>query len=291
MKETVLITGGNGFVAKHISQLLEKDYQVRFLTREPQAPNQYSWDIPQKQIDGKALEGVDYIIHLSGSKIYDGKPLTEEKKQMARDTRIGAAELILSRLEERKQSLKAFISASSMDYYDYTDQQLAIDERGNQGNDFGAILAEDWEKAADRFKEKKVAERVVKLRFSTVLGKEGGMFAGMKNRLAKDPETYKDAQGNAYFPWVHIDDLGKMFLFAMQNKTLEGVFNTATPEATNQAIVKKLMYFIDQHKAEDFKQLNPSYEGKFMSSAKIVQAGFRFTFADIKSALQDLMQK
>jgi NAD dependent epimerase/dehydratase family enzyme len=55
MKEIILITGANGLVAKELSEKLEKDYTVRFLTRKKQNSNDFEWDIKKGTIDEKAL--------------------------------------------------------------------------------------------------------------------------------------------------------------------------------------------------------------------------------------------
>ncbi|RLZ11528.1 pirin family protein [Faecalibacter macacae] len=69
MKNTVLITGANSFIAKHIIPILSEKYQLKFLTRNPKLENEFQWDFENKTIDEKALDNVDYIIHLA----YKGK--------------------------------------------------------------------------------------------------------------------------------------------------------------------------------------------------------------------------
>lgn len=69
MKNTVLITGANSFIAKHIIPILSEKYQLKFLTRNPKLENEFQWDVENKTIDEKALDNVDYIIHLA----YKGK--------------------------------------------------------------------------------------------------------------------------------------------------------------------------------------------------------------------------
>lgn len=292
MKEIVLITGANGMVAAHTARMLmfNGKYEIRFLTREPRQVNDYKWDIANKSIDEKALEGVDYIIHLAGSKLNDGTPLTEERQKLVWDTRIGASELLLEKLKSKSQKLKAFISASAMGYYSFSDRTLAIDETGNKGSDFSAILSVGWEKAADQFKIQGVAERVVKLRISFVLGKEGGIFPNLRKRVVTHPQQASNINGSSYFPWVHADDMGGMFAFAVENNELDGVFNTTAPEVTTREAILKLMYYLNEQDNTSFNLLDTSYNGQHLTSAKIIKAGYQFKFPDIKSALKDLMK-
>ncbi|MGE4514393.1 MAG: TIGR01777 family protein, partial [Chryseobacterium sp.] len=55
MKEIVLITGASGLIARELSEILKKDYIVRFLTREKKNENKFEWNINEKTIDEKAF--------------------------------------------------------------------------------------------------------------------------------------------------------------------------------------------------------------------------------------------
>lgn len=290
MKEIVLITGANGLVANQTAKILNDKYEIRFLTRNPNRANEYKWNIADKYIDDQALDKIDYIIHLAGSKLNDGTPLTEERKKLVWDTRIGASELLLEKLKDRNQKLKAFISASALGYYSFSDKTLAIDENGSKGNDFSAILSDGWEKAADKFKIQHVAERVVKLRISLVLGNEGGVFPDFKEQVSVYSHRLRYINGVTCFPWVHVDDMGGMFAYAVENSSLNGVFNTTAPESTTQESILKLMYYLKEQDTTSFNALDTSYNGQHLTSEKIIKAGYKFRFPDIKSALKDLLK-
>jgi NAD dependent epimerase/dehydratase family enzyme len=132
-KETVLITGANSFIAQKLITLLKDNYHLKFLTRTPLKPNEYSWNVTDKILDEKALDDVQYIVHLAGSKLNDGTPLTPERKKLVYDSRIGAADLIRDTLKKRNQKIKSFISASAIGYYGFGDTTLEIDENGQKG--------------------------------------------------------------------------------------------------------------------------------------------------------------
>lgn len=290
MKETVLITGANGMIAAHTAKALqEQQYEIRFLTREPSRSNEFKWDVANRYIDEKALEGVSYIIHLAGSKLNDGTPLTDERKKLVWNTRVGASMLLLDTIKAKNIRLKAFISASALGYYSFSDNTRAIDESGNQGRDFSAFLSAGWEKAADLFKSEGLAERVVKLRVCLVLGKESSLFRSFRKQLLAYPPGFRHSRGATYSPWVHADDIGRMFAYAVTNSQLNGVFNTTAPEVTSQQVIFKLMYYLYEKDLASFQATDVSYNGKYLTSAKIAKAGFVFKYPDIKSALTDLM--
>jgi uncharacterized protein (TIGR01777 family) len=289
MKDTVLITGANSFIAKHIIPLLADDYNLKMLSRNPVAENEYYWNLEKNEIDERSLDDVNYIIHLAGSKLNDGTPLTAERAKLVRDSRIGATEFLLEKLKIRGQKLKALISASALGFYGFTDNKLEIDEDGEMGSGFAAQLSNDWEKAADLFTVSGIADRVVKLRVCLVLGNEGGIFKDFKTMLTTQPQLLKNSVGNTYFPWVHVDDMAGMFAYGVTNSKLEGVFNTTAPIATTKEVIFKQMYALSTKNTELFNQTDTSYNGQFLSSAKIVNEGFKFKYPSINEALKNLI--
>lgn len=290
MKETVLITGASGLIATHIVKLLSDSYEVKLLTRNPSKANEYKWDLDKKYIDDKALENIDYIIHTAGAKLNDGTPLTPERQKLIWDTRIGASDFLLEKLQESGRKLKAFVSASALGYYSFADNKIALDEDSQMGTAFEAVLSEGWEKAADRFKTAGIAQRVVKLRVSLVLGNEGGIFPVFKNMLKSQPEAFRSIEGYTYFPWVHVRDMAGMFAYGVTNNNLDGVFNTTAPGlATKEGIFRK-MYYLMQNDTTGFDKVDASYNGQHLTSDKIVKAGYEFQFPDIDSSLKDLIQ-
>lgn len=75
MSKTVLLTGGTGTIGTRLTQLLQQQgYQVTYLSREAKPVSGvtvYQWDIRKGQIDPKAIQTADYIVHLAGAGIAD----------------------------------------------------------------------------------------------------------------------------------------------------------------------------------------------------------------------------
>lgn len=149
MKKTVLITGANSFIAQHLIPQLNPHYEIKLLTCQPKAANEFEWNVAKGYIDENTLDDVSYIVHLAGSRLNDGTPLTEERKQLVYESRIGAADLIREKLKARNKKIISFVSVSAIGYYGFQDQTLTIDENGKKGIGFAADLSADWEKAAD----------------------------------------------------------------------------------------------------------------------------------------------
>lgn len=284
MKNTVLITGANSFIAKHIIPILSEKYQLKFLTRNPKLENEFQWDVENKTIDEKALDNVDYIIHLAGAKLNDGTPLTDERKRLIYDSRIGAANLLREKLIARNQKIKGFVSASAIGYYGYHDDQLEIDENGKRGIGFAADLSNDWEKAADKFKTDNVAINVAKIRVSIVLGKEGGIFPVYVSILKQNPSIVFDGNLQSV-PWNHVKDMAGIFAYAVEHD-LDGVYNSVAPNPASQLNIYQAIS--NELELNDNQKLKP-FQGKHLVANKIQDAGFRFKFPDIESAVKDIL--
>lgn len=284
-KETVLITGANSFIAKHLIPILQENYHIKLLTRTPKAPNEYFWNIGEKQINEKALNNVQHIIHLAGSKLNDGTPLTEERKALVYESRIGAADLLRKKLAERNQKITSFVSASAIGYYGFFENDfLEIDENGQKGYGFAADLSADWEKAADRFKEDKIAEYVAKIRVSIVLGNEGGIFPLYKNIVQNNPKIVLQHNQTAV-PWNHVSDMAVIFAFAVQHR-LNGVYNSVAPQpASQQDIYKAISNTLHLN---EWLEIKP-FKEQHLVSYKIQEAGFVFKYPNIEQAVTNML--
>ena len=284
MKETVLITGANSFIASHIIPLMESKYRLKFLTRSPKNANEYQWDVHNQILQEGALDDVQYIIHLAGSKLNDGSPLTEERKALVYESRIGAANFLRNELKRRNQTIKSFVSASAIGYYGYQDSTLTIDENGKKGIGFAADLSDDWEKAADQWKIDGTAEHVAKIRVSIVLGNNGGIFPMYKNIVQQNPNVLSQPN-SSYVSWNHVEDMAGIFAFAVENQ-LDGVYNSVALPASQHDIFTAIA-----NELSNEKQNIAPFSGQHLISKKIENEGYVFKYPTIASAVKQLLSK
>lgn len=257
---------------------------MKFLTRTPKTTNEFQWDVHNKTIQEGALDDVKYIIHLAGSKLNDGTPLTAERQQLVYESRIGAADFLREELKKRKQTIASFVCASAIGYYGYQDHSLEIDENGQKGMGFAANLSDDWEKAADRWKEDGTAKHVAKIRVSIVLGNNGGIFPMYKNLVAQNPNIASQPN-ESYVPWNHVEDMAGIFAFAVKNH-LNGVYNSVALPASQQDI----FVAISNELGGTSKEILP-FSGQHLVSKKIQNEGYIFKYPTIYAAVKQLMQK
>ncbi|WP_312076051.1 TIGR01777 family oxidoreductase [Chryseobacterium sp.] len=299
MKETVLITGAGGSIARKLAERLQSEFEVRFLTRKKKNPNDFEWNLTNKIIDEKAFENVSHIIHLAGANIAE-KRWTDERKKEIISSRTDSAQLLLDILKKKNIKLKSFISASGINYYGTETTEKIFTENDAAGNDFLSEVVVLWEKAADQFSEQNLAERVVKVRTAVVLSNEEGalpkMSAPVKFGIGSPIGT-----GKQYMPWIHIDDICGIYEFALKNNSVSGAYNAVAPEhTTNKNLTEKIAKIL---KKPLFMPNVPAFalkllfgelsvallEGSRASSEKIEKEGFTFKFPKLEMALQKLL--
>jgi uncharacterized protein (TIGR01777 family) len=301
MKEIILITGAGGLIARELSKRLEKDFTIRFLTRNKKHDNEFEWNIKEKTIDATALDGVSHIIHLAGANISE-KRWTDERKKELISSRVDSADLILRTLQQKKITLKSFISASGINYYGTKTTDTIFTENDGPGNDFLSEVVVLWERAADQFKEQNLVERIVKIRTAVVLSEKDGALKKMLPTIQMGSGSPLGS-GKQYMPWIHIEDICSIYEFALKNSDINGAFNAVSPQhTTNEDLTKKIAQVV---KKPLFMPNVPGFvlklifgeladallEGSRASAEKIQKAGFQFKFPDLKAALENLLHK
>ncbi|MGB3616695.1 MAG: TIGR01777 family oxidoreductase [Catalinimonas sp.] len=297
---TVLITGGTGLIGTRLTTLLLRGgHKVRHLSRRPNADAPvptYGWNPTAGEMDERALDGVDALVHLAGAGVADGR-WTDRRKRIIVDSRVETAKLLHTTLQKRHQRLRAFVSASAVGYYGGDTGDVLLPETAPVGQDFLAYVSERWEAAADLFADH--SDRVVKLRIGVVLSDEGGALP----RLAQPARLGLGAplgSGQQYLPWIHLADVARMFAFALEQE-IEGIYNAVGPapqpnDAFSRAVSEVLgrPYFLPPVPAVLMRLALGEMAavvlgGNRVSSEKIEAAGFRFQHPELGGALRDLL--
>ncbi|KIC63919.1 TIGR01777 family oxidoreductase [Chryseobacterium taiwanense] len=301
MKEIVVITGAGGLIAQELSKKIGNDYEVRFLTRNKKHENEYEWNVKNGTIDEAALENAFHIIHLAGANISE-KRWTPERKLELISSRVDSVKLLSDTLKKKNIKLKSFISASGINYYGTKTTEKIFSENDLPGNDFLSEVVILWEKAADEFEVKNLAERVVKIRTAVVLSEKEG---ALKKMLPPIQYYIGSALGTGkqYMPWIHIKDICSIYEFALKNSHVNGAYNANSPEhTTNENLTRKIANVIKKPlfmpnvpgfvlKLIFGELANALLEGSRASSQKIQDAGFRFEFSNLQESLEDLLLK
>ncbi len=305
MPKTILITGGTGLIGSELTkQLLAKGHTVRYLSRNPGKTDQieaFKWDIKNNEIDDAAFQGVDTIVHLAGAGIAD-KKWTKERKKVILESRTKSTELLSSKLKSLTHEVRSFVSASAIGYYGYDTGGVLKKEDSRFGDDFLATVTKEWEASVDELSKNNPGLRVAKLRIGIVLSEKGGALA----ELAKPIKYLVGAplgSGQQYMSWIHIEDLAGMFVHAIENNDLKGVYNAVAPNpVTNKEVTKaaaKAMgkpLFLPNVPGFVLKLVlgemaSMVLGGSKVSSEKIEASGYNYKFKQLQPAIDDLLKR
>ncbi len=302
--KTILITGGSGMVGRRLSALLiEKGYKVIWLSRERYVKGEiprYRWDYRKGEIDTEAVEQADVIIHLAGSNLADGS-WTRLKKQKIVESRVQTARLLLETVKGMDKKPEAFISASAAGFYGQKTREWVFTEKDNPaGNDFLSRTCRKWEAEAFRF-HNELDIRTVAIRTGFVISRESEGFGKMllPTRFGLGAPL---GSGRQYLSWIHIDDLCRLYLKAVEDSSMQGVYNAVAPEfITNAGFMKTLA---KEMKRPFFMPPVPAFllhllmgqaadmilYGSRISSQKVLDEGYEFTYPTAKEAIAAILQ-
>ena len=305
--ETVLITGGTGMVGKAITtHLLAKEYKVIILTRQlPVTKNKVSaveyalWDVNAQTIDITALQKADYIIHLAGAGVVD-KKWTPAYKLEIQNSRTESSKLIIHTLNNNVNKVKTIVGASAIGWYgeDTFTHEKSFVETDKAAAGFLGETCQLWEQSIEPVEA--LQKRLVKLRIGIVLSNDGGALAEFKKPIRLGVAGIL-GNGKQIVSWIHIDDLCRLFINALENDQLSGSYNAVAPApVTNKTLTIELA---KKMKGKFFIPLHvPAFILKVMlgdrsievlksvtvSSEKIVKTGFTFLYPTINLALKQL---
>ena len=283
--------------------LLEQGYTVSHLSRSPgddASPiTTYLWDIQQKYINPEAIPRADYIVHLAGAGVADQR-WTDQRKQVILNSRIESTRLLHDTLAEQGSSnVKAFVSASAIGVYGTDTGDTLLTEESPAARDFLAEVVVQWEAAVDTIQA--LGIRTVKHRIGIVLSNQGGALSPVA-RTVRWGVGAPLGSGEQYMSWIHIDDLCRLFIHALENDSLAGVYNAVGPQpVTNRELTQATARVLHRPlwlpnvpafalKAALGELSSVVLGGNRVSSQKIEDAGFEHKFNKIEVALADLLK-
>ena len=288
----ILIAGGTGLIGKRLTTYLESTENVVFiLTRKPTASNHIFWNPSTHEIDTTKLGTITHLINLCGASLA-GKRWSNAYKKELLDSRIQPAQFLLENIQYFPK-LSHYITASGINCYPLN-QAKVYTETDGFGTDFVSQLVKQWEETSELFSPHCL---VSKIRISPVLDKKGGALVEiMKPIQAGFGAALGD--GNQAMPWIHYEDLARIFDFVLQHQ-LAGAFNAVAETSTNkeftaicaESISKKIWLpnlpaFMVKLLFGEMSML--LLEGVQASHEKLTKAGFTFQHTDLKEAISSL---
>ncbi|WP_322798575.1 TIGR01777 family oxidoreductase [Thermoflexus sp.] len=299
----VLIPGGTGFLGRALAgRLQEAGYEVIVLSRQPERARlppgvqAVRWDGRTAAGWASLADGAFAIINLAGESI--GQRWTEAVKRRIRESRLQASQAVVEAIAAASTKPQVLLQSSAVGYYGPRgDEQLT--EEDPPGTDFLARLAVEWE-ASTQPVEAMGVRRVI-LRTGVVLERDGGALAQMllPFRLFLGGPLGDGRQG---FSWIHRADWVEAVKFLMEHPEARGPYNLTAPQPVRNAEFARTLGRVLGRpswlpvpafalrlafgEGADFL-----LTGQFVRPRRLLEAGFRFRYPDLESALRAILQR
>lgn len=299
-KEKVVITGGSGFLGVNLAQaLLQAEYAVCLISRNPPKMNgewSYArWDARSLGEWTGELEGATAIVNLAGRSVDCIK--TPESCDTILRSRVDTTRLIGQALRQIQTPPPTWVQMSTAHIYGDSVETVCTEE-ASFGYGLAPFVGQAWERA---YQEAVLpGMRQVILRTSFVLGRSGGALSRLAfiARLGLGGTVGHGKQG---ISWIHETDMNRIFIQAIQDNKMAGVYLATAPNpVSNAAFMRALrkalgmplglpaMAWMVRLGAPLFMKTDPDLAlyGRYCVSHRLAEAGFEFTYPTVEGALQ-----
>ncbi len=295
----IVISGGSGLVGSQLAASLVKGGHAVFrLVRKPQAgAGEIRWDPIKGELEHKALEGADAVVHLAGENISNGR-WTAAKKRRIRESRAQGTRFLSQSLAYLFEPPKVLISVSAIGFYgDRGEEELH--EGSGPGRGFLSDVCREWESATEPASLRGI--RVVIPRLGMVLSNSGGALPrmlpafrmGFGGRIG----------GGQYMSWIAIDDLIGIIHHAIYSRSLQGPVNAVSPNPVQNRTFTEILGRVLQKPA---RLVLPALAARIvlgemarevlLASArvrpvKLLESKYQFRFPELEQALRHILKQ
>ncbi|MDQ2680668.1 MAG: TIGR01777 family oxidoreductase [Candidatus Eremiobacteraeota bacterium] len=291
------MTGSGGFVGRAlIAGLRARNYDVIALGRDV-GSLEVGGDVEKRTFDPNAtaanpsaFAGADAVVHLAGESV--AGRWTSRKRRAIHDSRTYGTRLVIDSMRALSEKPAVLVGASATGYYGSRGDD-PLDESSAPGSDFLAEVCVDWERETRAASEMGI--RSVQIRTGIALG-SGGALAQMERpfRLGLGGPI---GSGKQFVPWIHLDDLVDLYIFAIERASLSGPINAVAPETiTNARLAQTLADALHRPALVPvpsfaLKALLGDFSQTLLNSQLVIpaaaqSAGFSWRYPTIESAMR-----
>lgn len=302
----IVVTGATGFIGRPLCrQLCSRDHSVTALSRDPERARQtlgervrsLAWSENETGWQ-EAVQNADAVIHLAGEPIA-GRRWTDAYRERIRASRVETTRRLAQAITSAPQPPRTLLSASAVGYYGDTGDR-SVTEKDPPGTDFLARVCQQWEAAATAATTAGV--RVALLRIGIVLG-PGAALQKMLYPLPLPVSPWKLGlggplgNGRQWMPWIHLDDVIGLFVWALEQPRAEGAINLTAPDPVrNRDFARALGQILGRPAllpvpAFALKALVGDFASFLLSGQRVLpaaalQGGYRFRYPTLDEALR-----
>ncbi|MFO7965887.1 MAG: TIGR01777 family oxidoreductase [Desulfobacterales bacterium] len=298
----ILVTGGLGFIGRHLSNLLlDQGHEVTAIGTRPNPRMiehpKFHYIAADTQKEGDWQESArqaDAVVNLAGRSIF--RYWSKKNKREIHDSRILTTRNLVKAISGGNCGV--LCSTSAVGFYGDGGEKV-LTEDADPGDDFLARLSLDWEREAKAAENHDV--RVVIMRFGIVLAHDGGAMSKMipAYRLFLGGSM---GSGRQWFSWIHMKDLIDAAAFAASRKNFRGTYNFCSPVPVRQKdLAKTLGSFLRRpavlHIPGFFIELLLGEFGRMLLNSQravprnLQQQEFEFQYPTLDAALHQVVEK
>jgi hypothetical protein len=300
-KKRVVLAGGSGFLGRSLGrELLKRGYEVVVLTRTPHDRDdgirEVEWDGEHVGEWIQFLEGAEAVVNLAGRSVNCRH--TPENLRGINESRIKSVRAVAAAIYHVTRPPRVWVQAGALAFYGDTGDRRC-DENTPPGEGEAAETCKLWESAFNTAFAPKT--RRVLLRIGIVLGRDGGALSVL-GKLTKWFLGGAAGSGRQYISWIHLVDLSRMFVEAIEREDLDGTFNAAAPNpVTNAEFTRELRRAFHRPWSPPapvwavrfgswLMQTEPSLAltGCRCAPIRFLESGFKFRFTELPAALRDI---
>lgn len=234
----VAITGASGFIGTQLASFLSTGGHdvVRISRSAPRAgSHDVQWNPERGELDPRALEGVDAVIHLAGASIADR--WTAAHRSALKSSRVESTSLLSHALAQLSRKPGVLLSGSAIGIYGSRGDET-LDEGSAPGADYLAEVGRAWDGATAP--AEKAGIRVVHLRTGIVQGAAGGAL-GTQAPLFRFGAGGVLGSGTQWVSPIALDDEIGAIHFCLMRGDMRGPVNLVSPNpVTNAEFTKTL---------------------------------------------------
>lgn len=287
----VVVGGGSGLVGQALVGSLRSDgHEVVVVSRRPRAGSvsagSVSWDTA-----GSAVSGADAVVNLAGTSIGGGLRWTSGRKEAIVSSRVDTTRRLVQEIEQAASRPRVLVTASGIGFAGDAGDDL-VDEAHPYGHDFLAHVCEAWEGAAAKASVRHVTVRTA---FVIARSAQALRLMALPFRLFAGGPV---GNGRQWFPWIHLDDLVRIYRRAIDDESLAGPVHAVGPEPLRQREVARELGAVLHRPAllptpaialrlALGEQADLLLHGQHAVSRKL--DGFEFRYRGLRAALEDAL--
>lgn len=304
MKNRIVLAGGSGFIGQSLAPLLlSKGCEVAVLTREPSHQaggiRHVHWDGRRLNQWVEVLDGAKAIVNLTGKNVNCWS--TPENRREIIESRVNSVHVLGEAVAQCAQPPESFVQVGGSAIYGDSGDRWC-DETAPHGSGFLADVSKRWEQAFDEVRAPGTRKSL--LRLGPVLGQKGGSLEPLA-RLTRWFLGGHVGSGRQFFSWIHIIDLNRMFLGAIERDHIAGVFNAVAPNPVTNA---KFMRELRRALRRPWSPPVPAFAAKVGAwtigtdatlaltgqrcmPKNFLECGFKFEFPELRPALAEIYDR